>query len=128
MRLIVKQKRPVNLDLATLKFPAMAIASILHRISGLVIFLFFPFILYLLSISLHSPNGLSAFHEVMTCVYSKVLLWGFLSAFIYHSIAGIRHLVMDFGFGETVHAGRISAIFVVFLGVVMTLLMGMWIW
>lgn len=124
----MNQKRPVNLDLGTMKFPAMAIASILHRISGLVLFLLLPFMLYFLSMSLNSAETFAELHTMLASPFHKLLLWAFSAALVYHLLAGIRHLLMDLGFGEDVNAGRHSAIFVIVLTVILTIFLGIWIW
>lgn len=124
----MKKQRPVNLDLATLKFPPMAIASILHRISGIILFLMIPFILYLLQHSLRSEESFQQLQLLLVHPVIKLLLWGFLSALIYHLLAGVRHLLMDFGFGETVEASRISALAVMVMAAILILLTGIWLW
>ncbi|WP_028388221.1 succinate dehydrogenase, cytochrome b556 subunit [Legionella fairfieldensis] len=124
----MNQKRPVNLDLGTMKFPAMAIASILHRISGLFLFLLLPFMLYLLSRSLNSPESFATLYLQLASPYYKFLVWIFSASLVYHLLAGIRHMVMDLGFGESLKAGRYSAIIVIFLAVVLTIFLGIWIW
>jgi len=124
----VTPKRPMNLNLWTLKFPPMAIVSIFHRISGVIIFLLLPFMLYLLQLSLKSSASFDDCLMMLSMIEYKFLVWVFLAAFFYHLIAGIRHLMMDLGFGESLNAGRISAILVMLLGVVMTILVGVWLW
>ncbi|WP_045107035.1 succinate dehydrogenase, cytochrome b556 subunit [Legionella hackeliae] len=124
----MNQKRPINLDLGTMKFPPMAIASILHRISGLVLFLLMPAMLYFLAISLQSPNSFMALQQMLGQPLHKLVLWAFSAALIYHMLAGIRHLLMDLGYGEDVKSGRRSAIFVITLAIILTLLLGIWIW
>jgi succinate dehydrogenase / fumarate reductase, cytochrome b subunit len=123
----VKHNRPVNLDLTTLKFPPMAIVSILHRISGVVLFLLLPFMLYLLNLSLASSASFAKLSIGPVCWVYKVLIWGFCSALIYHALAGIRHLLMDYGFGETVVAGRKSALLTIILAAILIIGLGVWI-
>ncbi|KTD33143.1 succinate dehydrogenase cytochrome b556 subunit C [Legionella nautarum] len=124
----MNQKRPVNLDLGTIKFPAMAIASILHRISGLVLFLLLPFILYLLSKSLNSDVSFMQMQILLQSPFYKLLLWVFSAALVYHILAGIRHMIMDLGYGEEVKEGRQTAIWVIALAVILTIFLGIWIW
>lgn len=124
----VNHKRPVNLDLGSLKFPPMAIASILHRTSGIVLFLLFPVMLYLLSLSLHSGATFNQLQHMLVNPVWKLLLWAFNMALIYHILAGIRHLLIDFGFGEGLSAGRNSANFVIALAIILSVLLGVWIW
>jgi succinate dehydrogenase / fumarate reductase, cytochrome b subunit len=125
----VNQQRPVNLDLGSIKFPPMAIASILHRISGLVLFLFLPIMLYFLRESLVSPESFEHLKTlIMTSVWHKLIIWAFSSAWLYHLLAGIRHLLMDMGIGETVDAGRRSALIVIGLSILGIMMMGACLW
>lgn len=121
-------KRPINLDLTTIKFPPMAIASILHRVSGVVLFLLFPFILYYFDLSLRGTSSFAALRLTLESLSAKLMLWAFGAALIYHLLAGIRHLIMDAGYGEHLSAGRNSAIGVIIASVVLTLLLGFWLW
>lgn len=106
----------------------MAIASILHRISGLVLFLLFPIILYYLDLSLGSPHSFATLHTVLSSVTAKLILWVVGAALIYHLLAGIRHLIMDAGYGEHLSSSRHSAIAVIIAAIILTLLLGFWIW
>lgn len=124
----MNQKRPVNLDLATMKYPAMAIASILHRISGLVLFLLLPFMLYCLALSLRNIESFAHLQTLIANPYCKILLWAFSAALIYHLLAGIRHLLMDMGFGEHLERARHTAIAVIILAIILTIFLGIWIW
>ena len=125
----MNQKRPVNLDLGSITFPPMAIASILHRISGVVLFLFLPVMLYFLKQSLASPVSFEHLKNlIMTCVWYKLVIWGFSSAWFYHLLAGTRHLMMDIGIGETVDAARRSAWGVIGVSALGIMMMGACLW
>ena len=124
----MNDKRPVNLNLASMKYPPMAIASVLHRISGIALFLLLPIILYFFSLSLHSSESFDQLQTMLTKPCHKVLLWCFSAALIYHLLAGIRHLLMDIGIGEEVSVGRQSAVIVIVFAIILTILMGVWIW
>ena len=124
----MNHKRPVNLDLGSMTFPPMAIVSILHRISGIVLFLLLPMVLYILSLSLRSVQSFDLLQTMLTRPTFKMLLWVFASAFIYHVIAGIRHLLMDIGVGEQLDISRQSAKIVIALAVIVTIFLGLWIW
>ncbi len=124
----MNQKRPINLDMATMKFPPMAIASILHRLSGVMMFLLLPFILYCLHLSLASEASFARLEVLMHTITYKVLLWAFSASLIYHLLAGIRHLLMDLGYGEHLVSARRSAIFIIAIAVVLTIFLGFWIW
>ena len=123
----VNHHRPVNLDLRSLKFPPMAISSILHRISGLVLFLLLPLMMYFLAESLHSSESFDQLQVLLAKFYNKFLLWAFATALIYHILAGIRHIIMDMGFGEHLAVARRSSITVIVLGVVAAIILGIWI-
>lgn len=125
----MNKKRPINLDLSTMKFPVMAITSIFHRVSGLLLFLLLPVIIYFLGRSLQSAQSFAELQTlIMTNQYIKALLWVFSAALIYHLFAGIRHLIMDLGFGEHLEAGRKSAIAVMICSIFVMILLGFWIW
>ena len=124
----MNQSRPVNLDLSTMKFPPMAIASILHRIAGIILFLLLPVMLYYLSLSLHSEDSFSELKMMLATPFHKVVLWTFVSAAIYHVLAGVRHLLMDVGYGEGLPAGRRSAIFVIIVAICLIIYAGISIW
>jgi len=124
----VKSNRPVNLQLTTLKFSPMAIVSILHRLSGVLLFVAIPFLLYMLDYSLRSEKSFLQLKHSLSAWPVKLLLWLLLSALFYHLIAGIRHLIMDMGWGESLSAGRCSALSVFFLAVLSAVLVGVWLW
>lgn len=124
----MNKKRPINLDLGTMKFPVMAIASILHRISGLVLFILLPLMLWFLNHSLESAESFAALQGTLGNICYKILLWAFCAALVYHVLAGIRHLFMDAGFGEQLCAGRYTANFVIGASVILSILLGIWIW
>ncbi|KGP63133.1 succinate dehydrogenase [Legionella norrlandica] len=124
----MNKKRPINLDLSSLKYPPMAIASILHRISGILIFLLFPIVLFVLSYSLQSEESFVHAKMFLTHPYYKLVLWAFGASMIYHVIAGIRHLIMDMGFGESLNVGRASAVLVIALAAISIIFLGIWIW
>lgn len=111
----VKSNRPVNLSLATvievnLKSP-VAIASILHRLSGVLLFFVIPGLLWLLDCSLSSAEGFACVQAMLTGIVGKLVLFVALAGLAYHFIAGVKHLVMDWGFGESLEGGRTFAKF-----------------
>lgn len=124
----MNKKRPVNLDLGSLKFPPMAIVSILHRISGVILFVFLPVLIFLLGISLRSEESFAQMKIMLTQPFYQLVLWAFSAALIFHLLAGFRHVLMDMGFGEHLCAGRRSAILVIALAVISTIILGIWIW
>ena len=124
----MNKKRPVNLDLGSMKFPPMAIASVLHRVSGVVLFVLLPIMIFLLGQSLQSEEIFNQIKIKLSEPYYKFILWAFSTALIYHILAGIRHMIMDLGFGEDLCTGRRTSILVIVLAVIATIFLGIWIW
>ncbi len=122
------QQRPVNLDLRTIKLPITAYTSILHRISGVILFFGIAIMLYGLDLSLSSEEGFAQVQACLTSPLAKLIVWGLLSALLYHLVAGVRHLVMDLGVGETLEGGKLGSKVVLVISVVLILLAGVWIW
>jgi succinate dehydrogenase / fumarate reductase, cytochrome b subunit len=125
----VKKQRPVNLDLTTIRFPVTAIASILHRVSGVITFVAVGILLWLLGLSLSSEEGFQTASAIMSGFFVKFILWGILTALAYHAVGGIRHMLMDFGWlEETFEAGKRSANVSFAITVVLSLLAGVLVW
>lgn len=123
----VNSQRPVNLDLRTIKLPITAYSSILHRISGVILFLSLVIALFLLDRSLSSPVGFAQVKGWMSSFLVKFIVWGMLSALIYHLVAGIRHLIMDLGIGETLEGGQLGAKLTLIVSGVLIIIAGGWI-
>jgi succinate dehydrogenase / fumarate reductase, cytochrome b subunit len=124
----MRKTRPVNLNLFTIRFPATAISSILHRISGVLLFIFLFFLMWSFSCSLKSPD---CFEGVKTCFshpLCKFFIWVFLSSLIFHLVAGIRHLLMDMGLGEERQSGRVGAYLVMIISAILIVLLGISLW
>ncbi|MEM6159998.1 succinate dehydrogenase cytochrome b556 subunit [Erwinia sp. P6884] len=125
----VKKQRPVNLDLSTIRFPVTAIASILHRVSGVITFVAVGILLWLLGLSLSSPEGFLEASAVMDSFIVKFIVWGIMAALAYHIVGGVRHMLMDFGYlGETMEIGKRSAQIAFGITVVLSILAGVLVW
>ena len=124
----VKDTRPVNLDITTFKFPLPAITSILHRVSGVALFIATAILLYLLQLSLSSEQGFSEAVAIMDGKLMKIVLWAITTGLFYHLIAGVKHLLMDLGWGETKQGAHLSAQITLGLAVLAAALAGAWIW
>ncbi|OGT36237.1 MAG: succinate dehydrogenase, cytochrome b556 subunit [Gammaproteobacteria bacterium RIFCSPHIGHO2_12_FULL_37_14] len=116
-----------NLNLFTIHFPLPAIVSILHRISGVVLFFLIPFILWGLALSLTS-DGFEMFQEWANLFFVKLTLLILFIPFCYHLIAGIRHLLMDIHIGTSLAVGRQLALWTFILSIFLLFLIGVWIW
>ena len=124
----VKDNRPVNLDFTTFKLPLPAITSILHRVSGGILFFGVAVLLFLLDTSLESAEGFATVSDWLGNPLVKLITWGVVAALLYHLLAGIKHLVMDFGIGETLSGGVLGARIVLTLAVIGIIAAGVWIW
>jgi succinate dehydrogenase / fumarate reductase cytochrome b subunit len=124
----VKDNRPKNLDFSTLRLPLPAITSILHRVSGVFIFAGIAVLMWLFSESLSSEQGFNNVAMWMDSLIVKLLIWAVISGLLYHLIAGIKHLLMDLGIGETLDGAQTGAKLVVALSVISIVLTGVWLW
>lgn len=124
----VNSKRPVNLDITTIKLPLPAYTSILHRISGVILFIGLGFLLYGLELSLASEESFDALKALLSAPLAKFIIWGILSALIYHLIAGVKHLLMDVDVGDGKESGSLGAIVTLVLSTVLIILAGVWVW
>lgn len=118
------KKQVVYLNLWQFHFPVTAIASILHRVSGVLLFLFVPAVLWALQKSLSSESGLMDIINIRECLPLAVILWAFLSALFYHLLAGIRHMFMDVGIGDSKNGGRLGAYLVIIISGLFAVLAG----
>lgn len=120
-----RQGRPVYLDLRQIKMPITAIVSILHRVSGVLMFLALPWGIYLLDRSLTSPAGFAQvsayFDHLLVKLVALLLLWSLL----HHAAAGVRHLLLDFDIGIEIEAARRSARAVTWSAAIVALLAGL---
>jgi len=105
-----------------------AIVSILHRISGIILFLLIPFMVWLLDHSLKSETSFISLRSSFASHEIKFLIWLLLSALVYHLLAGIKHLFMDFGVMETIRGSYWSSVVVFTVSAVIILSLGVWLW
>jgi succinate dehydrogenase / fumarate reductase, cytochrome b subunit len=122
------KSRPKHLNLIKIKFPIMAIVSGLHRISGAVLFLFVPLLLWLWQESLVSQQSFNTFKSVVALPLMKLVLLGLLWGYLYHLCAGIRHLALDLDLGTELPAARASSFAVLIVSIGLTLAIGVALW
>lgn len=104
-----KNQRPKNLNLFTIRLPVNAIVSILHRVSGVGMFLSLPLILLALQSLLRSESSYQALVGFLDTWYVKLLLIGLAWAFFHHFFAGIRHLLQDVHWMTSLQNARLSS-------------------
>lgn len=124
----MNKKRPVNLDLTTIQLPLPAFTSILHRISGFALFAAIALLLYLLQRSLSSAQGFAEIKALLGGIGAKFVLWVVLCMLVYHLVAGIKHLLMDIGIGESLEGGRLGAQAVLAITLLLAVILGFWLW
>jgi succinate dehydrogenase / fumarate reductase cytochrome b subunit len=122
------KKRPKHLDLTKIRLPLPGFVSILHRVSGAALFLVLPFLLYLLQLSLGSPESFAGFLELVAHPLVKLILFGLLWAFLHHLCAGIRFLALDLGYGLSLEKARASSVAVLVVSLALTLILGVRLW
>jgi len=131
------KKRPVFrninalVDLPTYRLPAAGFVSILHRISGLVMFLLLPFVVWMFDTSVSSEISFAKFKAafnigvgfvpgVLVQLVALVLIW----AYLHHLIAGVRHLYMDARHAVSKEFGKSSAVATLVLSLGLTAALG----
>lgn len=121
-------QRPIYLNLFQFRFPVMAIVSILHRLSGVIVFLLVPVLLWVLKKSLLSQVEFNTLRDGMAGPMVKFLLWVVLSALMFHLVAGIRHLLMDMGYFDSKEQGKITSYVTFAISALIILLLGVSLW
>ena len=121
----MKQNRPKNLDLTKIKLPITAQVSILHRISGVLLFLSIPFFIYLLQLSLSNEQGYAEAVALVDNLFVKLVLFVLLWALMHHLLAGIRFLLIDVDIGVKIDAARKSAKHAIISGIVSAVILGL---
>ena len=122
------KQRPVYLSLTQFGWPFPAIASIFHRITGMLLFLGVGYLLWLLSLGLESEAGFAEATDVLAAPFAKIVLWAVLSMLIYHILAGVKHMIMDFHVGDSLEVATAASYAVFGLTLVLALVTGVWIW
>jgi succinate dehydrogenase / fumarate reductase cytochrome b subunit len=120
--------RPVNLDLGTIQLPLTAYASITHRVTGVLMFFASFLLLWALDQSLASEASFSALAETLGSPLAKLIMWLIATFLSYHAFAGVKHLIMDAGIGETMRGGVMGARLVFVCAALASALWGVAIW
>jgi len=120
-------------DLPTYRLPPAAIVSILHRISGVLMFLLLPFIIWMFDTSISSEISFARFKAVFNSGFSfvpgflvKLVALGLIWAYLHHFCAGLRHLWMDVSHAAVnKEFGKTSSIAVLAISVLLTVVLGL---
>ncbi len=122
--------RPINVnpsDLFAFAWPISALASITHRIAGVVLFIGIAFGLYALDMSLGSAQGFDTLHSMMKSPIGMFVTWGLLSALAYHFVAGLKHLFLDLEYGDTLEGSKFAARTTLLVSAILIVLAGLWV-
>jgi succinate dehydrogenase / fumarate reductase, cytochrome b subunit len=123
------KKRPRYLDLTKIRLPLPGIVSILHRVSGAALFLIgIPFLLWVLGCSLAGQEGYDSWRDTFNHPLVKLVVIGFLWAYLHHFFAGLRFLMLDLHKGIALPAARASSKLVLIVSLALTLIFGAWLW
>ena len=125
-----KQARPEfrNIGIAQIsryRLPWAGKVSILHRVSGALMFLLLPFVLYLFEQSVTSELSFAKFSALLSYGFVKLVILALIWGYLHHFCAGIRHLVMDMHMGLAKHEAVKSAKIVLAISLLLTLLVAM---
>ncbi|HLW13397.1 MAG TPA: succinate dehydrogenase, cytochrome b556 subunit [Casimicrobiaceae bacterium] len=125
----VDKPRPIYLDLFAIRQPLPAIVSILHRVSGALMFVVgIPLLLWFVQRSLASPDAFASAMAPLSTPFGKVVLLTLAWCYLYHLLAGLRHLALDLHIGIALAPARRSAAIVIVLSVLLALIVAVRLW
>ncbi len=123
------RQRPKYYDLNLANLPAPGLLSILHRITGAALFLILiPTLLFILQQTLQSELDFQRWKAHLGHPMAKLILIGFIWAYLHHFLAGIRYLLLDVHVGIDKVSARSSARAVIAAGFIGAFLIGVWLW
>lgn len=124
----MQKQRPKHLDLAKIRLPVPGIVSILHRVSGVALFLSLPLLLYLFKGTLSTAEAFESFRALVGNPLVKLVLLGLLWAYLHHFCAGIRFLFLDIHKGVELQTARATAKTVLVVSIALTVILGVALW
>lgn len=125
----IDKPRPVYLDLFAIRQPMPAIVSILHRISGALMFVAgIPLLLWFVQRSLASPDGFAAAIAPFASPFGKLVVLVLAWCYLYHLLAGLRHLALDLHVGIRLVPARATAAVVLVLSILLALIVAVRLW
>lgn len=107
-------------DIRHYRLPIPAYVSILHRIGGVFLFFFLPFILFLLDESLTSEISFDYMKGFVSHWFAKLIILGLAWSYLHHFCAGVRHMFMDFHVGLEKQTARKSSVIVLIVSLLLT--------
>lgn len=113
--------RPVYLNLLRIHLPLTGWVSILHRVSGVLLFVALPLGVWALSVSLSDEAGFRRMADMVAHPLARLILLGLIWAFAHHAFAGLRHLTLDVHWGVDIRTARLSSLMVILAAGLVTL-------
>jgi succinate dehydrogenase / fumarate reductase cytochrome b subunit len=125
----MENKRPKNLNLFTIRLPFPAMVSILHRISGVILFILMPLLTIALYFSVQSESFFLHIYQffydsTLFKAFKLLMIWGI----IHHLIAGTRHILLDLHFGIDLIIARFTSKIVLLLSFLISFIVWVWVW
>jgi succinate dehydrogenase / fumarate reductase cytochrome b subunit len=125
----VIKRRPVYLNLVRIRLPLPGIVSILHRVSGAVLFLVgLPLLLFGVQRSFASREAFDSFLTALGNPLAKIVLIGLIWAYMHHFCAGLRFLLLDIQQGIELKPARASSVVVLVASLALSLVIGVRLW
>jgi succinate dehydrogenase / fumarate reductase cytochrome b subunit len=119
-------------DLPTYRLPPAGWVSILHRVSGAIMFILMPFIIWMFDTSISSEISFAKFSAAFSIGlgfvpgwFMKLVALALIWAYLHHFIAGLRHLYMDINHAVSKEFGKSSALVTLGLGSLLTFVLAL---
>lgn len=120
------KSKHIYLNLFLIDFPITALMSIGHRITGVLLFLCLPFLLYFFYLTVESQSSFDVALSLFSLIYVKFFLKIFSISLIYHFFSGVKHIVLDLGYFDSKFSARrfsiltlIVILFFIFLSILL---------
>lgn len=121
-------QRPKYLNLFKIKLPLPGVVSLLHRMSGALLFVAIPLFLLTFQATLDSAESFEKIQLALGGPLAKLVLISLLWGFLHHFFAGIRFLFMDAHVGLGLQETRRNSLLVLIISLALTVLSGVWLW
>ena len=122
---MVNDKRPVYLNLLKIRLPVTAVVSLAHRLSGVLMFLAMPFVVYLLDLSVQSAEGFEQAISILQHPFFMAVQIIFAWALAHHLFAGIRFLLIDADIAVEKKPANIAAWLVMLLAITVVVIVSL---
>lgn len=110
--------RPFYLNLIRIRLPIQGVVSIIHRITGVLLFIAIPFSVYLLDLSLQGESGFTKAQDILSSIFVQLAVLLLLWSLLHHFFAGLRYLLIDFDIGVDKQGSRLTAWLVLILEII----------